>query len=831
MKSVATVKKESTMATPTHPMAPPPTSSSRWGKENSTTVNNQSLDWRNESDTTKTTKTLSKGLSARSFHSDSRRRPRPGQQAVQDLHSEVQTSLLKQEKKKVGQRNELQRSAFKQVTALRTWPLQERAMRHWNDLMKEHLHLSPDDEQQEEIDSKSQQIASSQTPSVGDSSSLSSSSSSSSGLSAPEPKRVLRDCLASPAQSRLKVQYRQAFLAEQAIERPVSLADSSQVFGSSPLLWCMEPRVFSVEKSGQGKRKYVVGHLGRFLDIYWRKSDRLHRNYYELIKERTPCRLYFDLEFSKLTNPNITNGFAEGLLQEFYEELSVELTQRYNLSRPLLYSDIVDLDSSTPTKFSRHWIVHLADQTLFAHAIATGKFIQAFIGRLADLQATGQLVHHRPLLHKYLFVHAAPTKSNPLDDNTQDTASMGAGKTSCFVDLGVYTRNRLFRLMGSSKFGKPASAALRIADANEFPFPEGFGNECFYLPSMEEHLRKEQQDAISQGETTHGNDDDDLSEAVNKFVASTDWTLHAEALALTLVVPVNVSKIDFPILPYEEDETEETNGGNTKRKPAGVARTTTASSSVGPSPYPVLDKYVLKCLAARGGIQGSIRAWSIDADSQGTPVSIAYQMSRNRWCECIRREHKSNNIMWTIDFVNWQCVQGCHDPECRGLRFRGTPIDLPKDVREVVQDALFEEQLACLDEQALLDQRKVAPITSLRETIEEDEDEAFEKALMALNLDGEKTADQQVETPFHSEAVSGGAEEIAKAAHPSSKVAPRAGNMPDESDSDSDSDFDILAFARKLERQKNELEGSGTTDPLEAGALQSKKETHGDNSF
>jgi hypothetical protein len=819
------------MATHTDPKTPSGVSASRWDKENSAFEKNQSLDWRNESDSTKTNKTLSKGVSARSFHlSDSRRRPRPGQQAVQDMHSQVHTSLLKQEKKKVGQRDELQRSAYKQVTSLRTWPLQERAMRHWNDLMKDHLHLAPDDEQLEENDSKSQLAESSQTPSVGDSTSSSCSSSSSSGLSAPEPKRLLRDCLASPAQSHLKVQYRQSFLAEQAIERPVSLSDSSQLT-TSPKLWCMEPRIFSTEKSGQGKRKYVVGHLGRFLDVYWRKSDRLHRHYYELIKERTPCRLYFDIEFSKLTNPDISDGTADMLLREFFTELSLEVTQRYNPSRPLQYSDIIDLDSSTATKFSRHWIVHLPDQSLFAHAIAAGRFVQDLIGRLADLQATGQLVHHRPLLHKYLFIQAAPSKSNPVDVNvnSQDrtTASMAANKTSCFVDLGVYTRNRLFRLMGSSKFGKSASDALRIAETNEFPFPEGFGNECFYLPAMEEHLRKGQQGVtIGQGENAHGdNGEDELSEAVNKFVASTDWTLHAEALAQTLVVPVNVSKIDFPILPYDDDENEETNNcGKAKRFSSGATRTTVASPSVGPSPYPVLDNYVLKILAARGGIQGSIRAWSIDTDSQGNPASIAYQMSRNRWCECVRRAHKSNNIMWTVDFVLWQCVQGCHDPECRALRFRGTPSVLPATICEAVRDALFEEQLACLDEQALFEQRKVPPANSLQETIDEDEafekalmglnldgekPEAFEKALMALDLDGEKPEDHLTEPRLQLEthSNSGEAEESSKAApHPSPKAASHLPDVPEDSDSDTDSDEDIVEFAKKLERLKQEQE-------------------------
>jgi hypothetical protein len=60
-----------------------------------------------------------------------------------------------------------------------------------------------------------------------------------------------------------------------------------------PPIWSMEPRIFAVEKSAAGKRKYIVGHMGRFMDQYWRKSDPNHRHYYELIPEGTPCRLYF----------------------------------------------------------------------------------------------------------------------------------------------------------------------------------------------------------------------------------------------------------------------------------------------------------------------------------------------------------------------------------------------------------------------------------------------------------------------------------------------------------------------------------------------------------
>lgn len=59
-------------------------------------------------------------------------------------------------------------------------------------------------------------------------------------------------------------------------------------------LWSMAPRIFAIEVSRKGRRKYIVCHLGRFMDHYWRRLDsESGRHYYELIREGVPCRLYF----------------------------------------------------------------------------------------------------------------------------------------------------------------------------------------------------------------------------------------------------------------------------------------------------------------------------------------------------------------------------------------------------------------------------------------------------------------------------------------------------------------------------------------------------------
>lgn len=239
-------------------------------------------------------------------------------------------------------------------------------------------------------------------------------------------------------------------------------------------LWSMEPRIFAVETSSTGKRKYIVGHLGRFLEFYW-KCDPTSRHYYELIHEGKPSRLYFDLEYNKLANPQITADESEDLMTEFIHELCSEmrLTHGVQIDR----SCVVDLDSSTDKKFSRHLIVHLPKGELFADARSAGVFVRRFVGRLAEEVATGVLAGSRRILAKHLFVNSQPQEEAA--ESPQNGMPHKKNMT-CFVDLGVYTKNRLFRLMGSTKYGKSSCAALRIADANEFQFPPGFHNSKFY---------------------------------------------------------------------------------------------------------------------------------------------------------------------------------------------------------------------------------------------------------------------------------------------------------------------------------------------------------------
>lgn len=576
--------------------------------------------WREEEKENETPK--SHGISPKNFHRK-RHQEKPSTRKLDELKETVGTNLLTLEKQEHANKIEARRKAFRQITCLKTWPLQDMAMDHLDHLL-----------------GKNSQCQFHGGDYL--------SSESSSSVESMETKRRI-----SPSKK-----------TEQKETQQVSVTEIQM---SAEPLWSQEPRIFATEKA-QGKRKYLVGHFGRIADWYWRKASPKHL--YEVIRESTPCRLYFDLEYSKVYNPVVNE---ERLLNEFREELQLEFLEHYQVV--LETPQIVDLDSSTDIKFSRHWILDIED-CLFEDAPTAGRFVKRLVSRLAEELATGQLTDRRPELAKHLFV------------NTKEE-----GKTSCFIDLGVYTRNRLFRVFRSSKFGKKAT--LEVSAINEYPIE---------LPPK-------------QPPTQHVSLED--------YVLANNWEPHARVLAKTLVVPLQGSE-SARILKVGAEDT-----GQTRRSASSGKANKNFQPSIpmrfAATPLPSLDTYVDEILANRGGTPGSIRAWSVEYGPRDAPISITYQLSRNRYCELVGRAHKSNNVFWTVDVTSWTCIQGCHDPECFG---RGSPVPMPSERVKLMQ----EEYIAWQEEE-------------------------FEKALLSLNLDEKDKKSIEEEAPNKTGASEGLSEE------------------------------------------------------------------------
>lgn len=163
----------------------------------------------------------------------------------------------------------------------------------------------------------------------------------------------------------------------------------------------------------------------------------------QVILETRPCWLYFDLEFSRETNPKLKPNLV---MHAFRTTLEAFCQQVLGMS--VDPKNTLELESSTETKFSRHVIVKAlrapteGDEPDKTRALA-----------FANNAQTGLLVNHlvkyadshrgeRQSLSKYLFVQA------PSKDEAEHRREV------CVIDESVYSRNRSFRLLFSSKFGK-----------------------------------------------------------------------------------------------------------------------------------------------------------------------------------------------------------------------------------------------------------------------------------------------------------------------------------------------------------------------------------------
>ncbi|CAH0375091.1 unnamed protein product [Pelagomonas calceolata] len=266
-------------------------------------------------------------------------------------------------------------------------------------------------------------------------------------------------------------------------------------------------RLWSEEVGGEGQRRYVYAHLNAFREVYEAMTSE-KRHFYELIREGAPVRPYFDLEFARddasINGDDLTRRwlavFAGALEEAFYaptalfeshrnaalchglydacpdldEQLRVELdgvsretalraaeaaseasrnepdaakaavydhvaaVARRAATEPFCAISVKDhvlqLDASTSTKFSRHATFCLPDGAAFVDAAALGSFVRRVLASTND-------------------------------------AFVINGES--FVDASVYSRNRCFRLCGSSKKTKRAPLVVvgdgRLASEDALP--------------------------------------------------------------------------------------------------------------------------------------------------------------------------------------------------------------------------------------------------------------------------------------------------------------------------------------------------------------------------
>ncbi|XP_014351563.1 DNA-directed primase/polymerase protein [Latimeria chalumnae] len=423
-----------------------------------------------------------------------------------------------------------------------------------------------------------------------------------------------------------------------------------------------EVHVFAMETKAKeaGKRLYLVTSYAELWHYYKAHRESL-MHCYEVIPEGSVCKLYFDLEFQKLANPAcdgklMVTKLIQYVCQKLEEFYKIRCTEK----------DVLILDSSTEEKFSQHLIFVTLD-AVFKDNTHVGNFVRNILqpaiaevckrpsnllaaggyenmvlaspSRMWDprvLTATNHGMHDEesegPKPKKLKTAVLEFSKDLPNMDLSFLVVNTKDGFSQLFVDLGVYTKNRNFRLYKSSKVGK--DAMFEVAEGSKFvpkPPKNTSVEEQFFLYSLVSNIR--------------------FSDSLKILTC---------------------------------DNSEEVRHKSCTSHETPCSSVSDAVLGDQKSPYPEIDQFVIS-VVNKDGIQGGIRCWTYFSVEE----LLVYEISKYRWCENIGRAHKSNHIMIVVNLKNLVWYQKCHDPVCRVQQFKSQSYPLPE---EVCLDFFFTEE-------------------------------------------------------------------------------------------------------------------------------------------
>ncbi|KAM5191851.1 DNA-directed primase/polymerase protein isoform 2-T3 [Mantella aurantiaca] len=363
---------------------------------------------------------------------------------------------------------------------------------------------------------------------------------------------------------------------------------------------------------------------------------------YEVIPADTVCKLYFDLEFNKPANPEADGQQMVALLVEFFIK---KLQEHYGLMCSV--DCVINLDSSTNEKFSRH-LIFLLPNAAFKDNIHVGNFIKAALQPLLS-QSNSRCTHIDPgtsvVEAADVCGDAVKSCSDVSAERTKDSRNMTEeycelssflvrnenGEKQPFIDLGVYTKNRNFRLYKSSKLGK--HAVFELAEDNKF------SSKPLKHVSVEEHI------------------------FLCSLISNVRFTDRLKILSC---------------------ESPSDRNGSSRVSSGGSLISGTVINGYQSSPYPEIDQFIWS-LVTREGFQGGIRQWNYFALEE----LLVYDTANYRWCENVGRAHKGNNVMLLVDLKRDVWYQKCHDPICRAQNYKSDCYPLPP---EVCLPSIFKEE-------------------------------------------------------------------------------------------------------------------------------------------
>ena len=181
--------------------------------------------------------------------------------------------------------------------------------------------------------------------------------------------------------------------------------------GASPMNQCIDTGlpVFARDIGPSAKKAYMACGFEHFCFQYYTKDNDRTRHTYELLQENKPTKIYCDFDHENIADADDFKQSSEAFVKAVLKILPERCKMLEGVDIPFYI-----LEASTDKKLSRHVIFEC-----YLDNIPTVKSFIDFV-----------------------------LSSSPCP----------------YLDTKVYTRNRLFRILYSYKYGKPRESALKVCD-------------------------------------------------------------------------------------------------------------------------------------------------------------------------------------------------------------------------------------------------------------------------------------------------------------------------------------------------------------------------------
>lgn len=389
---------------------------------------------------------------------------------------------------------------------------------------------------------------------------------------------------------------------------------------------------------------------------------------------------------------------------------------------------VIDLEATTESKFSRHLIFRFCpthspfsfsssstrssseesrfpvakSPIIFADSVECGHFVQLIFDRLeflctrsATSSSSSQVVPDEETA-QLLLIRRLITFASPLSSPSDQTSSSPSFHHKIVVDKAVYSRNRNFRIYGSTKPNR-ANPLLVSPSCTFFETPSSSSSSSSSSTSRLEYSRfLHSMICFFDRAALFGGSRKKPLQVLkckyhwkHKYTDTIEKILHSLCSQETIIF----EDVHYPTSLDPEYLHSKDREGSFWLTQEGMMRESESPASFSSgSPFPDLDALVVEIIKKRGLTTPQIRSWSFFSERR----ILAYNIENSRFCDRIARHHKSNHVNFVADLRRLVCYQKCLDPDCRLSSHRPIEYPIPPSC---VSALLFSD----IDDDALLD--------------------------------------------------------------------------------------------------------------------------------